>query len=242
MDPEAGASSPDDRLRHIAQAIEALARGFEDKLKYDSFKEQQIERLHAELQEHKRDLIGAALRPIFTRLIRISSDALKLADELPDRRPAPTPEQVSATLRSLAEDIELLLLDSGVSRLDAAAPGVPFDPMRQFAAVVEHCDDPAADGRIAARLRAGFEYGRILLRKEHVSVYRLREQPDAFQSSVSDTQASAPPTPAVHAQDSTASQQPPGSRDGPAPEASAADYEEPDRPAPESGTVTPAER
>ncbi len=147
-----------------------LLRAFEDKIAYDHSKERQIDRLHAELQEHKRDLVAKIKRPLIQGLVRLHDDLGKVVAAL-GRRPAEelTPERFFNAFDGFADDVELLLGQHGIEAY--SAPGEEFDPRRQTALRTESTDDSDLVGTIAARLRPGFSEGETLLQKERVAVY-----------------------------------------------------------------------
>lgn len=177
--PEEGQSTPS--LDLIAGALtnlqETVAAGFadllqqlRDKLTYDRFKEEQIARLHEELQGYKSDLVAKPARQLVQGLIRMHDDLGKMAAAL-RQKPAEelTPERFFQQFADFQDDLELLLGQNGVERFQA--PGDVFDPRRQTAIRMVPADDPAQVGRIAERLRPGFERGEALLQKERVAVY-----------------------------------------------------------------------
>ncbi len=154
----------------MAQGFADLLRAFEDKLAYDRSKERQIDRLHAELQEHKRDLVAKIKRPLIQGLVRLHDDLGKVVTAL-GRRPVEqlTPERFFGAFGGFADDIELLLGQHGIEAY--SAPGEDFDPRLQTALRTEATDDADLVGTIAERLRSGFSEGETLLQKERVAVY-----------------------------------------------------------------------
>ncbi len=160
----------------MAQGFADLLRAFEDKLAYDRAKERQIDRLHAELQEHKRDLVAKVKRPMIQGLVRLHDDLGKVIAALGRRTPEElTPQRFFNAFDGFADDIELLLGQHGIEAF--SVPGQEFDPRRQTALRTEATDDPDLAGTIAERLRSGFAEGETLLQKERVAVYAAAEEP-----------------------------------------------------------------
>ncbi len=154
----------------LAEGFADLLRAFEDKLAYDRGKERQIDRLHAELQEHKRDLVAKIKRPLIQGIVRLHDDLGKVVAALGRRKAEElTPERFFRALDGFADDIELLLGQHGVETCHA--PGEDFDPRRQTALRTETTNDPELAGTVAERLRPGFAEGETLLQKERVAVY-----------------------------------------------------------------------
>ena len=161
----------------LGQLQETVTAGFadllqqlRDKLTYDRFKEEQITRLHEELQAYKSDLVSKPARQLVQGLIRMHDDLGKMAAAL-RQKPAEelTPERFFQQFADFQDDLELLLGQNGVERFQS--PGDAVDPRRQTAVRLVPADDPARVGQIAERLRPGFEQGEALLQKERVAVY-----------------------------------------------------------------------
>jgi molecular chaperone GrpE (heat shock protein) len=154
----------------IAAGVTSILGELQDKLALDRFKEEQITKLHEELQGYKNDLVSRAARQILQGVIRFHDDVGKVAASL-RQRPVEelTPERFFQQLDGLQDDVELLLGQHNVERFEVS--GEEFDPRRQTALRTISTDDPARVGRIAERLRPGFQQGETLLQKERVAVY-----------------------------------------------------------------------
>ncbi len=170
-EPSEAGQEPWSRLHQTLEAgFEALQRLFADKLAYDQFKEQQVDRLHAELQSHKSDLLLRAQQPLLRGLIRLHDDLGRLADGLAERTAEElTRERFQGYLAGLRDDVETLLEQHGVRPFEAAGEG--FDGRRQTVARTVPAEHGARVGRVAERLRPGFELGDFLLQKERVAVF-----------------------------------------------------------------------
>jgi len=143
---------------------------FRDKLALDRFKEEQIEKLHEEVQAFRNGLVLRAVRQVLQGVIRLHDDLGRVEASL-RRKPVEelTPERFFKLLAGFQDDVEMLLGEHGVERLEVS--GEEFDPRRQTAARTVPADDPAQVGRVAERLRPGFTQGETLLQKERVAVY-----------------------------------------------------------------------
>lgn len=174
-------AAPEGTLDALSSAIErletAVAAGisevlgeFRDKLALDRFREDQVTRLHEELQAYRNDLISRGSRQILQGVIRLHDDLGKVTVSL-RQKPAEelTPERLFQQLEGFQGDVELLLGQHGVERFDV--DGEEFDPRRQTALRTITTDDPAQVGRVAEHLRPGFLQGETLLQKERVAVY-----------------------------------------------------------------------
>ncbi len=167
----------DSILKLVSRLQESTERGFaeilqvfQEKLAFDEFKEQQIARLHTEVQGYKTDLIAKATRPLVDGMIRFHGDVGKILEALRKQEPSTlTPERFFKVVEGLMEDVELLLQQSGIEAY--REPGNIFVPQRQKAVRTVPTQDPSLPGCIAERLRPGFEQDVVILQKERVAVF-----------------------------------------------------------------------
>ena len=154
----------------VAAGFAGVLQEFRDKLALDRFKEEQITRLHEELQDYRNDLISRTARQILQGLIRLHDSLGKVSASL-RQKPAEelTPERFFQQLEGFQDDVELLLGQHEVEKFEV--PGEDFDPRRQTAVRPVATDDSTQVGRIAERVRSGFQSGETLLQKERVAVY-----------------------------------------------------------------------
>lgn len=154
----------------VGRAAAPLLRAIEDRLALDRFRETQIDKLHMELQTYKADLVSKAIQPVLKSLIRLHDDMGKVLEALEKEEPAQlTPERALHLLDGFREDVELALHHNGV--IAFRTEDDTFDPRRQRVLRTVQTDDPDTVGRLAARLRPGFEQGETVLEKERVAVY-----------------------------------------------------------------------
>ncbi len=155
---------------HISAESEKLLRAFRDKLAFDGFKEEQVARLHAELQEHRDGLLERATRPLLNGVIRVHDDLGKVVASLRARAVEEiTPERAFRALDGFREDLELLLSQHGVEPFEPVDD--VFDPRLHTALRTVPTGDPLRAGRIAEQLRPGFSQGEALLQRARVAVY-----------------------------------------------------------------------
>lgn len=147
-----------------------LLQELRERLTLDRFKEEQIRKLHDELQAYRNDLILRPVRQVLQGLIRLHDDLGKVVALL-RQKPAEelTPERFFQQLEGFQDDVELLLNQNGVERFEIT--GEEFNAHRQTAFRTVPTEDRSLVGRIAERLRPGFEQGETLLQKERVAVY-----------------------------------------------------------------------
>jgi molecular chaperone GrpE (heat shock protein) len=161
----------------LARVEAAVAAGFVDLLRelqerstLDRFKEEQVARLHEELQAYRSDLVSQAARQLLLGIIRLHDDLGKMISLLRQRPAAElTPELFFRQFAEVQDDVEILLGQHGVNCFETA--GDAFDPHRQTALRTVLTADLGQVGRVAERIRPGFAKGEMLLTKERVAVY-----------------------------------------------------------------------
>lgn len=177
LPPSTPLEDPEPQAEALTRLETAMAAGFagllqeiREKTATDRFREGQIDRLHAELQTYRNDLVSKQARLLIQGIIRLHDDLGKAVAALGQKPPAElTPEILFRQLADFQDDLELLLGQHGVEPFQA--PGEELDPRRQTVARTVPTDDPGLAGRIAERVRPGFEQGETLLQKERVAVW-----------------------------------------------------------------------
>jgi molecular chaperone GrpE len=171
------ASGPSAELLEIRELNDAILKrmgdlhaAFEREVRAETTREKVIDRLHAELQEYKQDLLLNTLRPVFIDLIQLHDDIGKLIQSQESDEGHAT--RLSETMRGFQQGIEDILYRQGVEPFEL--DGVQFDPRRQRAASTVATDDATLAKTVASRLRKGFQAGEKLIRPEIVSVYAIK--------------------------------------------------------------------
>ncbi|MGO9599891.1 MAG: nucleotide exchange factor GrpE [Isosphaeraceae bacterium] len=155
----------------VEQRLSTLQSLFDREVRAEATRERIVDRLHAELQEYKQDLLLKVQRPIFIDLIQLHDDIGKMIEA----QPAEDADQAAAvwgTLESIRTAILDILYRQGVEPFQTE--GDEFDPRRQRAVTTAPVDEPGQNRTIAGRLRPGFQAGEKIIRAEMVSVYTLR--------------------------------------------------------------------
>jgi molecular chaperone GrpE len=160
----------------LTRQLEGLQNLLERDQRSEASRERIVDRLHAELQEYKQDLLLKVQRPIFVDLIQLHDDLGKMIEA---RAPADADPDRAAVLRGILESIQTAIEDilyrQGVEPF--SVEGNVFDPRRQRAVSTTATEDPSLNKRIATRLRRGFQAGEKVIRPEIVSVYTVRPAP-----------------------------------------------------------------
>lgn len=151
----------------MGRKLAGLQGQFDREVRAEANRERIVDRLHAELQEYKQDLLMKVQRPIFVDLIQLHDDVGKMAAAL-----APEAQDFRGTLESIQTALEDVMYRQGVESFRAEGDG--FDPRRQRAVTTVSTPDPALAKTIAARIRPGFQAGEKVVRPEMVSVYTFK--------------------------------------------------------------------
>lgn len=159
-------------LRELEQAVtgrlDALQSAFDREIRAEATREKVVDRLHAELQEYKGDLLLQTLRPIFVDLIQLHDDIGKVIDAQGSAVEGESRRMLDF-MRGIQQGIEDILYRQGVEPF--AVEGAAFDPRRQRAVATVAAEDPGLARTIAQRYRKGFRAGEKVIRPEIVSVY-----------------------------------------------------------------------
>jgi molecular chaperone GrpE len=151
----------------LGRRLEALQTLFDREIRAEATREKIVDRLHAELQEYKNDLLLNTLRPVFIDLIQLHDDMGKIVES----QAGDDGSRYVEFIRGFQQGIEDILYRQGVEPF--LAEGDAFDPRRQRAVATVVTDDPARVRTVAARHRKGFLAGEKVIRAEIVSVYTL---------------------------------------------------------------------
>jgi molecular chaperone GrpE len=155
----------------LGKKLDGLQALFDREIRAEATREKVVDRLHAELQEYKQDLLLKLLRPVFVDLIQLHDDIGKMIEAQADRDGEVG--RLLDVMRGVQQGIEDILYRQGVEPFVAEAE--TFDPRRQRAVATVPTDDPAANKTVAVRHRKGFQAGERVIRPEIVSVYALKK-------------------------------------------------------------------
>ncbi|MBA3532711.1 MAG: nucleotide exchange factor GrpE [Ardenticatenales bacterium] len=171
-------------IQGLVEGIEALQRGFDSKLKYDSSKERIIDTLHQELQAYREDMHFKILRPLFMDLITLYDDLGNLIKHAaPPENNGDSEGRSRRNLESLQESIEEILYRNGVAAYHDEGDKVLANRQRSIKTI--STDQLERDRLIAERLRKGFEYEGKILRPEIVSTFKFVEELDESSTNLS---------------------------------------------------------
>ena len=156
----------------IHRRLDTLQTRFEREVRAEATREKVVDRLHAELQEYKQDLLLNVLRPVFVDLIQLHDDIGKIVDAQPESEGET--RRLLDLMRGFQQGIEDILYRQGVEPF--VQEGDAFDPRRQRAVATVPTDHLSLAKKIATRHRKGFQAlsSEKVIRPEIVSVYALK--------------------------------------------------------------------
>lgn len=152
----------EDRLAAIEQELARLGALFEERLRYDEAKAKALDRLHAELDEHKERLRGEAMRPVFKALIQLYDNVCESVEVL-DGAGRQHVEVLRDGLLDVLYRLDVEPIEDRVER---------FDRSFQAATRTEPASSPEDDWAIAKVVREGFRWQDRVLRPQQVVVRR----------------------------------------------------------------------
>jgi len=155
-------------MQQILNEMKELRDDFDAKLKYDDGKQQTIDTLHKELEEHRVGLHYKILRPVFLDLIRLYDDLEKMVEG--------TVMQTELRTGRTLEDLQLLQsqVEEILQRYGAESFCLDghFQSSKQKVLKTVETDNIDLDNHIAKSLSKGFFYEDKILRYEQVVVYK----------------------------------------------------------------------
>ena len=157
----------------VEAGVERVLVAFDEKIRYDRGQQTQLDRLHAELQEHRADLLAKATRPLAYGMIRIHSDIERLRSALSqeEAEEEQMSERFVKMLDALKEDVELELEKHGILAIRDDCREV--DPKRQRVVRRVLVGDRELDGVVDLSINCGFEQGDYILVKQSVSAFKF---------------------------------------------------------------------
>jgi molecular chaperone GrpE len=162
--------SVNDLINTVNCKTDLIMVAFNDKIAYDKFKDEQVRRLHDELQSYKSDLLTRAIQPFVMGMIMIHEDIGKALESI-HALGADDHEfgKIIRFVEAFREDIETLLIQNGINTYREESN--IFNGKRQRVLRKVPTPDPESVGRIVQSLRPGFERNDSIIQKEAVAVY-----------------------------------------------------------------------
>ncbi|MBL0716401.1 MAG: nucleotide exchange factor GrpE [Desulfosarcina sp.] len=173
------------QLENLSQQISELQREFEGKLKYDTHKDEIIDRLHSELQEYKQDILKKYILSIVMDVVKVADDIRKWMTyfrslDVSQRDPL----KLFHYLEAIPSDLEDVFYWHGVKPFSSEEGS--FDPVRQRAIKKIPTDDPVMDKCVVHSIRPGYEWETKVVRQEMVAVYVYQEDQESLKTGIID--------------------------------------------------------
>ncbi len=162
------------KVNDLQETLNRLDKDFQGKLKYDQHKEQIIDTLHGELQDHRNDFLKKIRVPIIMDIIHVMDDLRKIIRHYrePDT-PEVSAEKFLGMFDTFYDDLEEILYRQMVEPFSES--DAEFNPSRQKATRTVATDDKSRDKTVARSLRDGFDWEGKVLRPELVEVNVYKE-------------------------------------------------------------------
>lgn len=174
----------------LRKAVERLTERLERFVEDDKFKEEQIKKLHSELQDHKRGLFDQALLPVLTQLVSLHENLNRQERALKQKNAEDLgPERLFKEIAGMRDELEVILSESGIAIFEH--PSNTYDPARQTARETILTPDAALHGLISERILPGYERNGRILAKERIKVYVHRPTMTATTSPTTSAESAA---------------------------------------------------
>jgi molecular chaperone GrpE len=168
----------EDRLDQLRLQMTELHREFEGKLKYDAHKDEIIDRLHAELQEYKQNIIKKYTLSIVMDVVKVTDDIRKWLSYFRSLDVSQRdPRKLFRYLEGIPSDLEDVFYWHGVKPFSSQEGA--FDPARHRAIKKVPTDEQALDKKVAHSIRPGYEWETKVIRQEMVAVYVYQQAPES---------------------------------------------------------------
>lgn len=155
-------------LDQLKKEMGGLRAMLDERVRFGENQQKIIDRLHAEVQEYKTDLILQLLKPIAQDLIRLEDDLERVATKFRSEAP-PGVSETARLFQDFQATVEDILARYGFEPFQTTEP--LFDGKQQQIAQSLPTTDPSVDRQVAQRLRPGLRYRDRVVRRELVNVY-----------------------------------------------------------------------
>jgi hypothetical protein len=160
-------------LNEIKSIAEQLAKDFTLKLKYDSTKQAQIDKLYDENVKYKNDIVKKFQTTLILAVIEQIDDAIKQISFFENTEFSETTfRKLLNSYSEIAESFQNMLFEKFDISNYQCEKETPFDPKRQRALKTFKTNDSSKNKLVKNSIRHGYEFGNeIILRPEMVEVY-----------------------------------------------------------------------
>ena len=170
---EADSSPPDNarELSEIKDLLINLSNHFESKLKYDKHKDEIIDKLHAENQSYKNDLLKKTVMPFVNEVIFLIDDYSKLYRTYSETNISEIDTaKLLKQFSNISEDLEELLNKNGIEAFSVENETVDFSKQKVIKTIPT--SEQEKDKTVCERLKKGFMMDGKMIRQEWISCYK----------------------------------------------------------------------
>ena len=166
-------------LSEIKDLLTELSKHFESKLKYDKHKDEIIDKLHAENQSYKNDLLKKTVMPFVNEVIFLIDDYSNLYRKYSETDISEIDAaKLLKQLGNIPEDLEELLNKNGIESFSVENEIVDFSKQK-IIKTVPTCEQEK-DKTVCERLKKGFMMDGKTLRQEWISCYKYQDTNNNF--------------------------------------------------------------
>lgn len=151
--------------------LKQLIQTFEEKIKVDSHKNTLFDNLYQELDTYKKDIYSKLLKPFILDTIILIDDLNKLLRDIDSSDAA----KLFKIMGQIPEDMLEILERNGVEAYTEDNEDNPVNLRTQTVLKIIQTDDPSLDNLIAEHVRQGYKWDGVILKKEVVNIYKLKQ-------------------------------------------------------------------
>ena len=171
IEPDASQLGNAPELSEIKDLLTDLSKHFESKLKYDKHKDEIIDKLHAENQSYKNDLLKKTVMPFVNEIIYLIDDYSNLFRKYSETDISEiNTAKLLKQFGNISEDLEELLNKNGIEAFSVENEIVDFSKQK-IIKTVSTCKQEK-DKTVCDRLKKGFMMDGKIIRQEWISCYK----------------------------------------------------------------------
>jgi molecular chaperone GrpE len=164
-------------LSEIKDLLFELSSQFDSKLKYDKHKDEIIDKLHAENQAYKNDLIKRTIMPFVNEIIFLIDDYSNLFKKYSDMDISEVDTaKLLKQFGNIPDDLMELLNKNGIESFSGEGEGEDVDFSKQKVIKTVPTNDPEKDKTVCEVIKKGFMMDGKIIRQEYVSCYKFENE------------------------------------------------------------------
>ncbi|MDR0537644.1 MAG: nucleotide exchange factor GrpE [Tannerellaceae bacterium] len=162
-------------LSEIKNLLSELSSQFESKLKYDKHKDEIIDKLHAENQAYKNDLLKKIVMPFVNEIIFLIDDYSNLLKKYTETDISEIDTtKLLKQFGNIPDDLEELLNKNGIESFNVEGEVIDFAKQKVIKTVSTNI--PEKDKTVCDQIKKGFIMDGKIIRQEFVSCYKFENE------------------------------------------------------------------